>query len=360
MTQVVTQQIASPEEFAGRVFESAVAGIEVLSIYLGDRLGYYRALAAGPATAGELASRAGTNERYTREWLEQQATAQILRVEATDTSTPRFALPEGYEAVLVDDLSPAYVAPIGRFLKVMGAVAEPLLEAYRTGGGVSWAQMGPDARESQAAFNRPFYTGFLADYLQQIPEVDAALRSPGATVAEIGCGGGYALIATANAYPNVRADGFDIDEPTTVMARENIRAANLESRVAVHCRDAGDPALAGTYDFVAAYECVHDMPDPVSVLAAMKRLAKPGGTVMVMDERVRDEFGAFGDLNERLFYGASLFICLPDGMSSQPSVGTGTVMRGPTLTRYALEAGFSAVDVLPLEHDLFRFYRLVP
>jgi hypothetical protein len=102
------------------------------------------------------------------------------------------------------------------------------------------------------------------------------------------------------------------------------------------------------------------MPDPVTVLAAMKRLAKPGGTVRVMDERVRDEFGAFGDLNERLFYGASLFICLPDGMSSQPSVGTGTVMRGPTLTRYALEAGFSAVDVLPLEHDLFRFYRLVP
>lgn len=360
MTQVVAQQLATPEEFAGRIFEAAVGGMEVLSLYLGEKLGYYKALAGGPATAAELASRTGTNERYTKEWLEQQATAQILRVDAMDEGAPRFSLPEGYEAVLVDELSPAYVAPIGRFLKIMGSVAEPLLDAFRTGGGVSWAQMGPDARESQAAFNRPFFAGSLAEYLGQIPEVDSALRKAGATVAEIGCGGGYALIATAQAYPNIQADGFDIDEPTAAMARSNVSAAGLDGRVSVHCRDAGDSSLAGSYDLVAAYECVHDMPDPVSVLSAMKRLAKPGGTVLVMDERVADEFGNFGDLTERLFYGASLFICLPDGMSTEPSVATGTVMRASTLKRYGLEAGFKDVEVLPLEHDLFRFYRLVP
>lgn len=358
MTQV-KQQLASPEEFAGRIFESAVGGMEVLSLYLGEKLGYYKALAAGPATAAELAGRTGTNERYTREWLEQQATALILKVEGAGEAL-RFSLPEGYEAVLVDELSPAYVAPIGRFLKIMGSVAEPLLDAFRTGGGVSWAQMGPDARESQAAFNRPFFAGSLAQYLAQVPEIDSALRRDGATVAEIGFGGGYALIAMAQAYPKVRLDGFDIDEPTVQMARTNIEAAGLTNRISVHCRDAGDSSLAGSYDLVAAFECVHDMPDPASVLSSMRRLAKPTGTVLVMDERVADEFGAFGDLTERLFYGASLFICLPDGMSSQPSVATGTVMRAPTLKRYALEAGFKDVEVLPLEHDLFRFYRLIP
>lgn len=110
---------------------------------------------------------------------------------------------------------------------------------------------------------------------------------------------------------------------------------------------------------MAALECIHDMADPVAVLSAMRRLAKPDGTVLVVDERVADEFGAFGDLIERFFYGASLFVCLPDGMSAQPTAATGTVMRAGKLREYALAAGFASMEVLPLEHDLFRFYRLV-
>jgi len=123
-------------------------------------------------------------------------------------------------------------------------------------------------------------------------------------------------------------------------------------------RDAGDADLAGTFDLVAAFECIHDLSDPVAVLATMRRLAKPSGVVLVMDERVAEEFGAFGDPVERLCYGVSLFVCLPDGLSRQPSAATGTVMRPATLRRYALEAGFSGMEVLPLENDLFRFYRL--
>jgi ubiquinone/menaquinone biosynthesis C-methylase UbiE len=101
------------------------------------------------------------------------------------------------------------------------------------------------------------------------------------------------------------------------------------------------------------------MPDPVSVLRTMRRLAKPGGTVLVVDERVADQFGNVGDFLERLFYGFSIAVCLPDGMSHQPSAGTGTVMRPSTLKGYAREAGFRDVEVLPLEHDLFNFYRLI-
>src|SRR5215213_8136230 len=71
--------LPSVEELAGRIFESTVAGIDVLSIYLGDRLGYYKALQrGGPMTSAELAGKTGTHERYTREWLEQQATTQFL------------------------------------------------------------------------------------------------------------------------------------------------------------------------------------------------------------------------------------------------------------------------------------------
>lgn len=125
-------------------------------------------------------------------------------------------------------------------------------------------------------------------------------------------------------------------------------------------QDAAHAGSQGQCDLVCAFECIHDLSDPVGVLTTMRRLAKPGGRVIVMDERCAEEFGAFGDLMERLFYGFSLTVCLPDGMSHEPSAGTGTVMRPSTLDAYARAAGFVRADVLPLEHDSFRFYELIP
>ncbi len=358
-----SQPFAPPDQLAGRLFESLVAGVDILSVYLGEQLGYYGALAAsGPLTSAELAAKTATNERYTREWLEQQATTRFLSVDdpAAPADKRRFALPAGYEDIFVNPASEAFIAPAGRFLKVMGASAEQLLGVFRSGGGLSWEQMGEDARTGQADFNRPFYVNALVDgYIKQVPGLDEALRRPGARVAEIGPGGGWALISLAAAYPELRGEGFDLDGPSVRMAAKNIADAGLTARLAVHHQDAATAQVDGQYDLVAAFECIHDMPDPVSVLKTMRQMAKPGGMVLVMDERVAEEFGAFGDLVERLLYGASLFICLPDGMSTHPSAATGTVMRPATLRRYAIDAGFTDVDVLPLEHDLFRFYRLI-
>jgi len=118
--------------------------------------------------------------------------------------------------------------------------------------------------------------------------------------------------------------------------------------------------VSGRYDLVAAFECIHDMADPVPVLAAMRRLAEPDGVVLVMDENVAETFTAPGDDVERLMYGYSLTCCLPDSMSTTPSAATGTVMRPAVLAGYAREAGFGGAEVLPVEHDFFRFYRLTP
>ena len=113
--------------------------------------------------------------------------------------------------------------------------------------------------------------------------------------------------------------------------------------------------LLGRYDLVCAFECIHDLSDPVGVPTSMRMLTKPDGRVIVMDERCAEDFGAVGDLLERYFYGFSLMVCLPDGMSHQPSDGTGTVMRPSTLGAYAREAGFARAEVLPLKNDFFRF-----
>ena len=352
------------EALSARLVEAAAGTMDLFSIYVGEQLGLYRSLVEdGPATAPELAGRTGMQERYAREWLEQQATTGLLTVDdpSREASARRFDLPQDLWPVLVDQLSPMYLRPLGRVAVSALRQAPALLDAYRRGGGVPWSAYGEDMRTGQAEFNRPFFLGdFVPGYLAQVPGVDEALRRPGARVAEIGPGGGWAAVGITQAYPEVSYDGFEIDLPSVELARAAIADAGLASRARIHHQDAADTALDARFDLVCALECIHDMPDPVGVLTTMRRLAGPSGTVLVMDERVAREFGAVGDQMERLFYGFSLTVCLPDGLSTSPSVGTGTVMRPSVLEGYARAAGFSALEVLPLEHPAFRFYRLLP
>jgi hypothetical protein len=89
----------------------------------------------------------------------------------------------------------------------------------------------------------------------------------------------------------------------------------------------------------------------------MRRLAEPSGAVLVADERTNDEL-TVGDPHEQYLYGYSVLVCLPTAMGEEGSAATGTVMRRATFEGYARAAGFDHVEVLPIEHDDFRFYRL--
>jgi 2-polyprenyl-3-methyl-5-hydroxy-6-metoxy-1,4-benzoquinol methylase len=208
--------------------------------------------------------------------------------------------------------------------------------------------------------NRPQFVNLLgSEWLPAMPDVHARLQAdPSARVADVACGGGWSSIAIARAYPKARVDGFDLDPASIELARANAEDAGLAERIQFHVRDAGDPELAGRYDLVTIFEALHDMSNPVAALEAARALAGDDGAVLVVDERVADAFTAPGDDVERLMYGWSILLCLPTGMASQPSAATGTVMRSDTLRRYASAAGFSRVDVLPVEHDFFRLYRL--
>ncbi|WP_148573119.1 class I SAM-dependent methyltransferase [Nocardioides caldifontis] len=366
MTSTAEKPVQLPDAenadaFAERLFSSALGAMELLSVYLGDHLGWYDALAAdGPLTSAGLARRAGTDERYTREWLEQQASFGIL---TTDPSLPpeerTFALPEGAREVLTDRSSLAFLGPIGRLVVAPARRMPELLEAYRTGGGVSWDQLGDDARTAQADINRPWFEHRLADALASAPGLHEVLSRPGARIAEVGFGGGWASIALARAYPQARVDGYEVDGPSVEMARRNAAEAGVDDRVSFHLVDGADIAERDTFDAAFAFECVHDMAQPVSVLDALRRAVKADGAVVVMDEAVGERFSAPGDDLERFMYGCSILVCLPDGRSHSPSEATGTVMRPGILEGYARRAGFDRVEVLPIEEfSFFRFYRL--
>ena len=358
--EIAKQRDAFIERFLGYV----AGTFSLFSIYIGERLGYYRALADESLTSTELAARTSTHERYAREWLEQQTVTGVLEVEDEnlDASQRRFRLPAGHAEPLLESDSLNYVVPLTRLMAGAVRPLDSLLEAYRTGGGVPFPEYGSDLREGQAAINRPAFLHQLSqEWLPAMPDVHQRLESdPPARVADFGCGYGWSSIGIGQGYPNALVDGFDLDEPSIQLAQENARLHNVEDRVHFQVRDAGDPALAGQYDLVTAFECVHDMSNPVAALSMMRHLAGENGTVLIVDERVGDTFTAKSDDVERMMYGWSILHCLPVGMVDPPAVGTGTVMRTDTLRKYAMEAGFSNLEVLPIENFFFRFYRLTP
>ncbi|MGD9889823.1 MAG: trans-aconitate 2-methyltransferase [Dehalococcoidia bacterium] len=365
MTQTLESVSEQRDALAGRLFESVIAAMDVFSIYLGDRLGLYRALAdRDSVTSTELAAATGTSERYIREWLEQQAATGILTVDdvAAAPLARRFALPAAYHEILVEPESINYMAGMLRLVVGAAAPLSAVLTAYRTGAGVKYDDYGPDTIEGIAEMNRPMFLNLLgSEWLPAIPAVHARLQAnPPAWVADVGCGTGWSSIAIARAYPNVRIDGFDLNEASIALARRNAEAAGVADRVTFAVRDAADPTLAGRYDLVTAFETIHDMAHPVNALRTMRGLLAEGGSVLVADENVGENFAAPGDAIERLNYGFSVIHCLPATMAEDGPIelATGTVMRPPTLRRYAAEAGFRDVEVLPIEFDFWRFYRL--
>jgi 2-polyprenyl-3-methyl-5-hydroxy-6-metoxy-1,4-benzoquinol methylase len=348
-----------------RLFADAVGALDLLCVYIGDRLDLYRALAGRPGlTPAELAATAGVHERYAREWLEQQTVSGIMEAEnpgATDDER-RYRLPSGHDEALTDESSLDFMAPLAQAVVGCTTPLDAVLDAFRTGGGVPYRAYGRDAHESQARGTRPLYENLLASrWLPAVPALHARLQAdPPARIADVACGHGHSTLGIARGYPKVLIDGIDLDEPSINRARELLAGSGLEDRVAFHDRDAADPELSGRYDLVTIFEALHDMPHPVAVLRTLRGMLTDRGSVFVADERTAEHFTPDPGNVERLHYGFSVLHCLPVGMVGDNAAGTGTVMRPDTLRRYATDAGFAACDVLPIDDRFWRFYLLTP
>jgi len=349
------------ERLASRIADATLAVHDVLTIYVGEKLGFYDDLARhGPSTASELAGRTGTHPRYVREWLEQQAAAEILGCEdpAAPATARRFLLPPAAAEVLTDRESLLWSAARPRSLVALAHKLPALLAAFRTGEGIPDGT--EDARTAQGDLGRAAFLRLLAqEWLPRIADVDARLRSePPARALDVGCGSGWASIALAKGYPLVRVDGLDLDPLSLAAARENAEAHGVAERTEFHACDAAAPELHGGYDLVIAFEAIHDMPRPVEALAAMRRLAAPGGAVLVVEMKVGEAFALPAPPNDRLDYGWSVLTCLPSAMCGPDAAGTGTLLRRGTLERYAREAGFSSVEDSGVPHEGWTFWRL--
>ncbi|MFZ6005958.1 MAG: class I SAM-dependent methyltransferase [Actinomycetota bacterium] len=346
--------------FAESLFGAALGTIELTMAYFGRRLGLYEALQAGPRTSAELASAAGIDERYAREWLEQQAVAGVVVVDdaEADAATRRFRLPTEHALVLLDEENPAYSGALADVIGPLVLSVDLVADAFRTGAGVPFAAYG--LHDMQAGFTRPmFASSLVTEWLPALPDLQARLEAgEPLRIADFGCGEGWAAIYLAEAYPHVTVDGFDLDDASVAQARKHASERGVADRVRIEVQDVTDPSFRGQYDLVMATEVVHDLADPVGALTAMRRLAGGSGAVLIIDENADETFSAPGDEVQRLLYGFSVLHCLPAGRTHEHSAATGTVMRPATFEAYATQAGFGGVTILPIEHPFFRFYRL--
>ncbi len=355
---MTTSVAPAPAALEDRLISAATATLEMFCVHIGRTLGLYRALAAAPRTPAELAAAAGIHPRYAREWLEQQAVAGFISVDdpagVADERTYRLGAHEA--AIFTGEQDPSHVSPLADILAGIGQTLDRVTDAFVTGGGVSFADYGPHMMHGQGAINRPAFTHDLVpSWIGSIEGLVDRLND-GGSIADLGCGVGWAAIGMARHLPGASVIGWDLDPASITAARENAAASGVEVRF--EPANAAAMVREGPFDLVTILEALHDMSNPVEVLRAAAEVLSEGGVVLVADEKVADEFTAPGDELERMMYGWSVTHCLPAAMSEQPSAAIGTVIRAPVVRRLALEAGFTSVERLEVDAGFFQLHVL--
>src|SRR5918994_2087645 len=348
------------EALRERIFGNAVAALELYTVYMGERLGLYRALAeGGPASSSQLADRTGIAERYAREWLEQQAASGLVDADdpRADPLARRYRLPPEHIPVLADPDDVRYEAHTGVDIVRAGRQLPQLVEAFRVGNAPPPLPWEPEGR---AEANRARFINLLgSQWLPAIADIDVRLRAePPARVADVACGTGWSSIAMAHAYPGIHVDGVDLDRDAITAARQNAERTGVADRVTFSVADAATLSWAGGYDLVTIFEALHDMSRPVDALRAARDALADNGTLLVADGLIKEESPAPASPRERTEYAWSVVSCLPGAMADPQTAATGAVMRPPVLRKYALQAGFRDVQILPIDTDYWRFYRL--
>jgi 2-polyprenyl-3-methyl-5-hydroxy-6-metoxy-1,4-benzoquinol methylase len=317
-----------------------------LMIYLGDQLGLYSAMAGGGMlTTTEVADRAGLHERFVREWLLGQAAAGL--VDRSDDGA--YELTAVQAAVLADEENSIAFAAGAFRGGVEPAVLDKIADSFRTGIGVTYEEQGPNAAAGLARMTGPWSR--LALTSKVLPALDGVVDKleAGATVVDIGCGGGVMLTTLAEAFPNSTCLGLDPSEAAIELARSRAADKGLDN-LSFQVAFGEDIAADANYDVVITFDCMHDMAFPDKTAAAIRQAIAPDGTWLLKDIRSTGDFSK-DSRNPLLamFYGFSVASCLQSAMSEPGGAGLGTLgLHAEAAQELTEAAGFSRF----ITHDL--------
>jgi SAM-dependent methyltransferase len=320
--------------FVFRAVDEVGATLNAALVVMGDKLGYYRAMAEGPTTPSRLAAATGTAEPYAREWLNAQAAGNIV---SYDPGSGEYTLPPEQVVAFTDESSPAFLP--GFFQIALGTVSDSarIVELARSGAGYGWHEHNHDVHDGCERFFRPSYNAHLvAEWLPALDGVVAKLER-GARVADIGCGHGASTILMAQAFPRSTFIGSDYHAGSIDEARARAAAAGVSDRVEFQV--AAADAFTGTgFDLVTTFDALHDMGDPVGASRHVRSRLAEDGTWMVVEpiagDHVEDNLTPVG----RAYYGFSTLLCTPASLSQEVGLALGT-QAGPARIRDVVTTG---------------------
>ena len=325
-------------EFLGRALVDLGGAVNAVLMSIGDELGLYKALSKRPQSSVELARNTNTNERYVREWLNNQAAGGYVTF---DKETGRYSLSEEQELCLANPEGPVDLPGASLVIQDLFHVRERALENFRTGNGMEWGEHHPCLFHGTERFFRAGYNAnLLSSWIPALGGVEAKLRT-GAKVADVGCGHGASTILLAKAFPRSEFIGYDYHAPSIETATHRAKEAGV---VNTRFEVADATGYKGReFDLIAFFDCLHDMGDPAGAARHGRLALKPDGTCMLVEpfagDQVADNLNPVG----RLYYGASVLICVPVSLARKgPALGA---QAGEKRLREIMvdQAGFSSM-----------------
>jgi 2-polyprenyl-3-methyl-5-hydroxy-6-metoxy-1,4-benzoquinol methylase len=324
-------------EFLGKAIVDFGATFHAALIRIGDKLGLYKALAAGgPQTSAELAKKTGTAERYIREWLSAQAAGGYVTY---DPSNGKFHLSEEQAFALADENSPAFLP--GAFQVALASVKaeDQITERFKTGKGMGWHEHHPELFVGTERFFRPGYAAnLIAAWIPALEGVESKLKK-GARVADVGCGLGASTILMAQSYPKSEFTGYDYHDKSIETAKQRAKDAGVGGRIKFEIAKAKDYP-GKDYDFVTFFDCLHDMGDPAGASKHVRSSLKSDGTWMIVEpfagDKLEDNLNPIG----RAFYGASTLLCTPASLSQEVGTALGAQAGEKRLREVVTSGGF--------------------
>src|SRR5437879_963816 len=323
--------------FVGQFVGDLGAAVHSGMVVIGEKLGLYKALVEGPLDSAKLAAKTKTDERYLREWLSSQAAGGYVTY---DEKTCKFSLSEEQAFTLANEDSPAYIP--GAFQLALGSLAAVprIAESFRSGAGMGWHEHDEAVFHGCEKFFRPSYAANLVtSWIPSLHGVKAKLEA-GARVADVGCGQGASTLLMAKAFPKSQFFGFDYHDKSIETARESAKRNGVADRVTFEVSKAKE-FPGRNYDFVAFFDCLHDMGDPIGAAAHVRQSLAKDGTWMIVEpfanDQLKDNLNPVG----RVYYSLSTLLCTPCSRSQEVGLCLGALAGETRIREVVTSAGFS-------------------
>ncbi|MBT3942216.1 MAG: methyltransferase domain-containing protein [Chloroflexi bacterium] len=347
--------VAKRDRFLGKVIGDLSGTFVTAMSVIGDRLGLFNALSSsGPVTAEEFAELAGIDRRYSEEWLAAMSHGGYLEY---NSDVQQFWLPPEHVPALAEESGPYFVGGIHQQIPGLVGKLEPVMDAFRNGGGVSQSEYGSDHWEGLERLTASWYENLLIqEWIPSAAGVYSKLEQ-GADFADVGCGSGWALIKLAQAFPRSRFVGYDVYQPSIERARANAVSVGVGDRVTFKTFDVA-PGIPERFDVISTFDVIHDLVDPVGTMRSIRRALKPGGSYLLLEMNCSDSLEENHGPIGAMMMGVSVLYCMTVSLADQ-GAGLGAYGMPPAkVEELGTEAGFSTIERLVDDNPFSALYEL--